>query len=69
MASSSDMFSSALSYGLELLGMPNLTLNEEQRKTLKVVYQGILCSYGYQQDLARAFATKLRDRVLEMVTW
>ena len=41
MASSSDSFSSALSYALELLGTSNLTLNEEQRKSLEVVYQGI----------------------------
>ena len=40
MASSSDTFSSALSYTLELLGTPNLTLNEEQRKSLEAVYQG-----------------------------
>ena len=40
MASSSDTFSSALSYALERLGMPNLTLKEEQRKSLKAVYQG-----------------------------
>ena len=32
MAGSSDTFSSALSYAMELLGTPNLTLNEEQRK-------------------------------------
>ena len=29
----------------------------------------ILCSYGYRQDLARAFATKLRDRVQERAMW
>ena len=40
MASSSDTFSSALSYALELLGTPNLTLKEEQRKSLEAVYQG-----------------------------
>ena len=40
MASSSDTFSSALSYALELLGTPNLTPNEEQRKSLEAVYQG-----------------------------
>ena len=40
MASSSDTFSSAMSYALELLGTPNLTLNEEQRKSVEVVYQG-----------------------------
>ena len=39
-ASSSDTFSSALSYALELLGMPNLTLKKEQRKSLEAVYQG-----------------------------
>ena len=40
MASSSDTFSSALSYALELLGTPNLILNEEQRKSLEAVCQG-----------------------------
>ena len=40
MASSNDTFSSALSYALELLGTSNLTLNEEQRKSLEGVYQG-----------------------------
>ena len=40
MASSSDTLSSALSYALELLGKSNLTLNEEQWKSLKAVYQG-----------------------------
>ena len=40
MASSSDTFSSALSYALERLGTPNLILNEEQRKSVKAVYQG-----------------------------
>ena len=40
MASSSDTFSSALSYALELLGTPNLTLQEEQRKSLEAIYQG-----------------------------
>ena len=40
MASSSDTYSSALSYALELLGTPNRTLNEEQRKSLEAVYQG-----------------------------
>ena len=40
MASSSNTFSSALSYALERLGMPNLTLKEEQRKSLEAVYQG-----------------------------
>ena len=40
MTSSSDTFSSALSYALELLGTPNLTLNEEQRQSLEAVYQG-----------------------------
>ena len=66
MASSSDTFSSALSYALELLGMPSLTLNEKQWKSLEAVYQGILCSYAeYRQNLAGAFATKLHDRVQE----
>ena len=36
----SDTFSSALSYALERLGTPNLTLKEEQRKTIEAVYQG-----------------------------
>ena len=40
MVSSIDTFSFALSYALELLGMPNLTLNEEQQKSLETVYQG-----------------------------
>ena len=40
MASSSDTFSSALSYAIERLGMPNLTLKEEQQKSLEAVYQG-----------------------------
>ena len=40
MASSSNTFSSALSYALERLGMPNLILKEEQRKSVEVVYQG-----------------------------
>ena len=40
MASSSGTFSSAQSYDLEQLGTPNLTLKEEQRKSLEVVYQG-----------------------------
>ena len=31
---------SALSYALELLDMPNLTLKEEQRKPFEAVYQG-----------------------------
>ena len=48
---------------LEQLGTPNLTLKEEQRKSVEAVNQGkgkeILCLYGYQQDLARAFATEL----------
>ena len=35
---SSDTFSSALSYALELLGTPNLTLNEEQRKTKEIQF-------------------------------
>ena len=49
--------------------MPNLTLSEEQRKSLEAVYtKEILCLYGYRQDLARAFATKLRDRVQERAT-
>ena len=40
MASSSASFSCALSYALELLGTPTLTLKEEQRKSPEVVYQG-----------------------------
>ena len=69
MASSSDTFSSALSYALELLGMPNLTLNEEQQKSLRRYTKESLCLYGYRQDYARTFATKLRDRVQERATW
>ena len=46
MASSSDTFASALFYALELLGKTNLTLNEEQWKSLKVVYQG----YSVRKD-------------------
>ena len=66
MASSSDTFSSALSYALELLGTPNLTLNKEQRKSLEAVYtKEILCSYGYRQDLARAFVL---DRIQARAT-
>ena len=53
MAGSGVTFSSALSYALERLGTPNLILKEEQRKSVEV------CSYGYRQDLARAFATKI----------
>ena len=63
MASSSDTFSSALAYALELFGTPNLTLNEEQRKSLEAARK--FCSYGSQQDLASAFATKLHNRVQE----
>ena len=66
MASNRNTFSSALSYALELLGTPNLTLNEEQQRRYT---KEILCSYGYRQDLVRAFATKLRDRVQERATW
>ena len=40
MADSSDTCSSALSYALELLDTPNLTLKEEQRKSIEAVYQG-----------------------------
>ena len=66
MASSSD----TLSYAMELLGTPapNLTLNGEQWKSLVAVYRGISV-FVYRQDLARAFATKLRDRVQERATW
>ena len=52
MTSSSDTFSSALSYAPEQLGTPNLTLKEEQHRSLEAAYQEILCSYGYQQDFA-----------------
>ena len=55
--SSSDNFSSALSYALERLNTPNLTLKEEQRKS--AVYQGnSVFVHGYRQDWARSFATK-----------
>ena len=40
LASSSDTFFSALSYALEQLSTPNLTLKEEQRKSLEAVHQG-----------------------------
>ena len=59
MASSSDTFSSALSYAMERLGTPNLTMKEERRKSLEAVHQGNSVFVCYQQDLARGFATKL----------
>ena len=61
MASSSDTFSSALSYALERLGTTDLTLKEEQRKSLEAVYQGNFVFVW--QSLARAFATKLRSSI------
>ena len=51
MASSSDSFSSALSYALEQLGTPNLTL-KNSRSPSRQYTKEILCSYGYQKDLA-----------------
>ena len=53
MVGSSNTFSSALSYALEWLGTPNLTMKEE------VPRGGIPRKFGYQQDLARAIATEL----------
>ena len=53
---------SALSYALELLDMPNLTLKNSGSPSKRYTKE-TLCLCGYRQDLARAFATKLRDRV------
>ena len=64
MASSSDTFSSALSYALELLGTTNLTLNEERRKSLEAVYQGNSVSYGtdriWQEHLLPSFVIEYK---------
>ena len=61
---------SALSYALELLSMPNLTLNEEQRKSLEAVYQGYSVFVWVKTGFGNlAFATKHRDRVQERATW
>ena len=55
MASSSDSFSSALSHALERLGTPNLTMKEEQQKSIKAVYQGnslfVRLSTGFGSEL------------------
>ena len=65
MASSSDTYSSALSYALELLGTPNRTLNEEQRKSLEAVYQGNIVVVWVPTGFGKSISTKLRDRVQE----
>ena len=62
MASSSDTCSSALSYALERFAMPNLTLKEEQLKSLEAVYQGNSVFVWIPTLLAR-------DRVQERATW
>ena len=69
--SDSDRFDAAISFSLEKLGLPNLTLEKEQRLAVKAVYDGndtfVCLPTGYGKSLCYQSLPFIMDHKLSLM--